>query len=243
VLEVENVPQSEVKGIVHGCVQAVVGIVGHIANITLEHLAYLVDAGGLSVFLPEIFLDMGDSINADSVEVELLDCVAYPVLEGLSYERIVLVKVRKVGEPAVLDLILVIPVVYLALGVVVLDLVEWLDDAVILVNPSHVVGHNIKHHPDVHGMSSINHVVEVVLCAEVRVHVVPVERTIAVVVVAEILGDRRNPDGVEAQILDVLKLVLDALEGATAIFAEISTGSCGTVCAPEAISDDLIDCS
>ena len=95
-------------------------VVGYISNVTVEDLSYLIHTSILGILFPEVFLNVGYSINSNSIKVELLDCVSDPVKQGLSHPLIVLVKVWEIGKSAVLYLVLIVPVIYLALHMIML---------------------------------------------------------------------------------------------------------------------------
>jgi hypothetical protein len=118
-------------------------VLGNIADFSLEDLTNLENASSLSIFLPEVRLDMGNGINTNSVKIKLLDSILDPLEKGLSHELVVLVQVRQVSKAAIFDLVLIIPVVDLTFGVVVLFLVEGVHQRVGGVNPCYMVSHNI----------------------------------------------------------------------------------------------------
>jgi hypothetical protein len=57
-----------------------------------------------------------------------------------------------------------------------------------------------------------------------------------VVIVAVILGDGRNPDSVKSHTLNIIELVLDALEGTTAVFVDVWARISAPIVSPESIS-------
>jgi len=164
-----------------------------------------------------------------------------PALQSTSDELIVLVEVREVRESAVLDLVLIIPVVDLAFGVVVTGVVEGRHLRVVQVHWGHMVRNHVEHNPDVLFMASFDQILEFVRGAEVGVDVVPVEGSVAMVVIAEVLRNGRDPDGAKAKILDVVQLLLDALPGTSTVLVNVITVSGGVIRSPESISDDLVD--
>lgn len=59
----------------------------------------------------------------------------------------------------------------------------------------------------------------------------------------EVLHDRRDPDGGEAHVLDVIQMVYDTAPGAAAVDLVSGVAGCGggTVGAREAVGEDLVD--
>ena len=118
-------------------------VLRYIANITIENLSHLIDSCVFSILFPEVFLNMRHGVNSDSIKVELLNCIFNPVKESLSHELVVLIEVWKVSQPAILNLILVIPVFNLALNMIVLALIERCHLIVIGINVSNMVGNYV----------------------------------------------------------------------------------------------------
>lgn len=111
--------------------------------------------------------------------------------------------------------------------VVVLWLVEWHDAGVVpVVDVAHVVGDDVDHDPDVAVVADLDELLEFFSSTEVLVDLV------------QVAGD---PDSIEAHVLDVVEVVLDALEGAAAVVAEVVAGSGRAVGSGESVGDDLID--
>ena len=54
-------------------------VLRYIPNISVKNFSDLVDSSILSVLLPEVFLNVRDGINSDSIKVEFLHCVLDPV--------------------------------------------------------------------------------------------------------------------------------------------------------------------
>ena len=63
------------------------------------------------------------------------------------------------------------------------------------------------------------------------------------VVITIVFGDRRNPYGIETHALNVVELVLDALESTSTVLVKVWARLSATICPPEAVSNDLIDSS
>jgi hypothetical protein len=81
------------------------------------------------------------------------------------------------------------------------------------------------------------------LSPKVWINLVPVKSSITVVVITIVFGDRRNPNGIETHTLNVVELVLDALEGTSTVLVKVWARSSATICPPEAVSNNLIDSS
>lgn len=71
-------------------------ILGDISDVTVEDLSNLIDTCILSIFFPEWLFNMRDSINANTVEVKLLNGIFNPVKQSLSDPLVVLVKIWKI---------------------------------------------------------------------------------------------------------------------------------------------------
>lgn len=199
------------------------------------------DAGSLSVLTPEFTLDFRNGVNADTVEVELLNKALNPVLEVLAYVRVVLIKIGKISKTAVLDVALVVPVSDLAITVVVLRSIQGINLGEVLSNGSNVVTNDVNHHPNTLGMGSLNQVVEVVLRAEVFVDLLPVAGPVAVVTRVQVVNDWRDPDSIETHTLNVIEVVGDSLESTTAVVRQIVAGTTTSIILSKTIGEHLVD--
>ncbi len=95
-LVVEDTLQCEIKWVIHGCIKSIMSILGDISDVTVEDLSNLIDTCILSIFFPEWLFNMRDSINANTVEVKLLNGIFNPVKQSLSDPLVVLVKIWKI---------------------------------------------------------------------------------------------------------------------------------------------------
>lgn len=55
-------------------------VLTNIANISIEDLTNLEDTSGFCIFLPEWLLDVGYSVNSNSIKAILIDSILYPGL-------------------------------------------------------------------------------------------------------------------------------------------------------------------
>lgn len=194
----------------------------NVGIIAVEVFSHLEDASGLAVFRPEILGDLWDGIDADAIEAVLLDEVMDPVLEVTPHVGVALVQVGEASESAVLNLPLVVPVVDVAVVVVVLSLVERVDITIVVLDRSNVVGDNVDHDPDALAVCVVDHSLELLLISEVGVYFLPVCGPVTMVTSSEVVNNGRDPDGVEAEVLDVLDLVDDASMVTTAVVVQVA---------------------
>ena len=175
----------------------VVLVVADVGIHAVEALTHLEDASRLAVLFPELLGYFGYRVDSYAVKPILGDEVVDPVLEVLPHETVPLVEVRQSRETAVLHLLLVVPVVDVTVGVIVRRLVERVDLAVVVLDGSHVVPHDVNHDPDAHCVSSIHKLLELSLAAKVRVDLVPVPRPVAVIAARSVVDDWRDPNSIE----------------------------------------------
>jgi hypothetical protein len=231
-------------GVVHGVVEESgdVTLVGSdVSRVAVEVLSHLEDARGISELLPEVLSNFGNGVDTNTIEVVRGDEVLNPVLELATDPLVVLVEIGKIGKTAVLNLLLVVPVGDLAVIVVVFSRVVRCDLSVIGTDGGNVVSNNVYHHPDAHIVSSRDERLEVISSAEVGVDLIPVAGPVAVVSGVEVVDDGADPDGVESHAFDVVKVVLEAVESATAVVTEVSAATISGAVLSVAIGEDLID--
>jgi hypothetical protein len=233
-----------VDGVVHRVVEepsdgTLVG--SDVSGVTVEALSHLEDAGGLTKLRPEVLGNLGDGVNSQTIEAVGLNQIVNPVLEFTSDVGVWLIKIGQVSETTVFNLALVVPVVDLAVTVVVVWLVEGGDLSKIITDRGDVVTDNIDHNPDTFLMGSGNQLLEVVLCAEVAVDLVPVTGPVSVVATIAVVNGRWDPNSVEAHTLDVVQLTFEALESATAVVGKVCAGVSWAISAGETIGEDLVN--
>lgn len=119
-------------------------------------------------------------------------------------------------------------------------IVKRINFVIISINISNMIGNYIKHHPNSHWLSSLDHVLEVLLVSKIWIDFVPIKCCVAMVVIAIVLWNGRDPDSVKTHSLNITELILNSFESATAVFGEIRTWLSGTISSPEPISNDLI---
>jgi hypothetical protein len=215
----------------------------NIVWISVEALSHLENARGLSVLRPELSFDFWDGIDSDSIKVVLLDQVVDPGLQVLSNIRVVLVEIWQVSESAVLNITCVIPVGDLAVRVVVIRLVEWIDSREVHTNWSDVVGNNVNHDPDVLLVSSLDQVLQIILTSKVRVDLLPVGSPVSVISTVDVVDDWGDPNGIESHTLDVVKVVLETLPVSTAVVGKISASIGASILSGESVSENLVNSS
>ena len=213
----EDVADSVVHGVVEESGQMIL-VGSNVSGISIEAFSHLENAGRSSIFGPEISWNLWNGVDADSIEVKLRDEVLYPVLEVSADVIVLSVVIWESSKTAVLDGPLVAPV-NVTVVVIVLRLVQRVNLAEIKADGSRVVGNNIDHHIDVTSMAFLHKLLKVILTSEVTVDLLPVASPVAVISTIEVINDGRDPDGIEAHTLDVVKLLDHSLVVTTAVVA------------------------
>ena len=85
-----------------------------------------------------------------------------------------------------------------------------------------MVGDDVDHDPNAHGVCSINHLLQRVFISEVRVDSLPVSCRVPVIPLICVVNDWRNPNSIEAEVFNILKLLLNSLEVTTAVSVKIT---------------------
>jgi len=102
----------------------------------------------------------------------------------------------------------------------VAGLVVGSDLAEVTANGCDVVSYNVYHHPNTLGVGSTNEVFEFLGGTEVGVNGIPVPSPVTMIAVGGVVNDGTDPDGVETHTLDISEIVLDSVEGTSAVFAQ-----------------------
>eukprot|EP00349_Pseudokeronopsis_sp_Brazil_P000131 CAMPEP_0202956956 /NCGR_PEP_ID=MMETSP1396-20130829/1405_1 /ASSEMBLY_ACC=CAM_ASM_000872 /TAXON_ID= /ORGANISM="Pseudokeronopsis sp., Strain Brazil" /LENGTH=153 /DNA_ID=CAMNT_0049674197 /DNA_START=450 /DNA_END=910 /DNA_ORIENTATION=+ len=90
---IEHILESEVERIVDEGVEGVALVGSQPADVAVEHLADLENAGCLGVLGPELDLHIGNGVHANSVKAKCFYLSGDPVFEELPDEGVVLVQV------------------------------------------------------------------------------------------------------------------------------------------------------
>ena len=116
----------------------------------------------MSILGPEVFWNLWDAIDSDSIESIVIDEVLDPVLEVSSDPVVFLIKIWEVDKSTVLNLPLISPVIDGAISVIMIWRVEWLDRAEIVSNWGNMVGDNIDHDVDALIVAGFDKVLEII---------------------------------------------------------------------------------
>jgi len=172
------VAEHIVESVEHGVVEQrshVILVVSNVVDISIEDFTDLENSSSGVVLGPEIFGDMGNGVDANAIEIKLFNCALDPFEEVVANELVALVEVGETGEPAVFNLPLVVPIVDIAFCVVVLRLVKRVNIRKVTVCIVRaVVGHNIKHNPDIFCVGCGNQRVQLLLASEVFIYTLPI---------------------------------------------------------------------
>lgn len=96
-----------------------------------------------------------------------MDEILDPALEVPADIGVVLVEIGKTCQATVFNLPLVVPVIDIAVLVVVILLVEGVDFRVVVLNGADVIGDDVNHNPNSHGVCSVNQLLQSVLITKV----------------------------------------------------------------------------
>ena len=197
----------------------------------------------MSILGPEVFWNLWDAIDSDSIESIVIDEVLDPVLEVSSDPVVFLIKIWEVDKSTVLNLPLISPVIDGAISVIMIWRVEWLDRAEIVSNWGNMVGDNIDHDVDALIVAGFDKVLEIIRRSEVVVGLVPVSTPVAMISWLLVIDNWRDPDGIESHTLDIVKMVDHSLVGTSAILGKVSASARSVIILGKSISQDLINSS
>ena len=214
-----------------------------IARISIEHFSHLEDSGSWTKFGPEVFWNLWNGIYSNTIKVVGADKVSNPVLELLSDPLVFLVKIWEVSKSAVLNLLLVTPILDITLIVIMISRIEWLDRTEVHTNWGNVIGNHINHNKDTFVMSSLNHVLKILVGSEVIIGSSPVSSPVPVVTWLLVIDDWRDPDSIESHTGDIVKVFNHSFVSSSAVIGEVTAGTGTIIVLGESISQDLINSS
>ena len=151
---------------------------------------------------------MARCIDAEAVDAGLIDEPQRPSLEISADGRVLRVEIGKPGEPAVLDALLVREVDRT-------EVVEPADEFIVgepWMTVPKVVDHDIEHDLEALRVSRADELLQLGHVAEMGVDLVRIARPVAVIALAHLLRDRRDPDRGHPETFDVVELVDHALK-------------------------------
>eukprot|EP00128_Syssomonas_multiformis_P014787 Colp12_sorted_trinity150504_noHs@8714 len=196
--------------VVHGVVQHSSNgrdVRENVVRVAVESLAESVNTSRLDEAGPEVLGHLNNSVDADGVKIVGLDQIADPVVELRTDIGVLLLEIGQTGKTAVLNFVLVVPVVDDAVVVVVIAAVEGLEHRKVVhiaLLVAHVVSNHVNNNPDVSGVACSNKVLEILGCAKTLVDAVKILRPVSVVALFGVGNDGADPDGIETHALDVV---------------------------------------
>ena len=161
---------------------------------------------------------MRNSVYSDTIEAKFSDVILYPLDQIAPDVRIALVQIRKISQSAIFDLPLVVPIVDRTVGMVVVSLVQRVDLREIRAHWSDMVSDDVDHHPNAHRMTGIDKFFQRNFVSKMGVDFLPVTEPVAMIAFFHVFDNWRDPNSVEAEVLDVLKLLFKSGKGASTIF-------------------------
>jgi hypothetical protein len=161
----------------------------NVGGITIEALTHLENASELPVFSPEILRYLRDSVNADAIKAIRVNDALDPVLEILANIAVALVEVRETSKSTVLHGRPIIPV-DIAIAVVVLRFIQWVDSAEVVANRAYMICNNVHHDPHVLIVSGLHKIFQVIGGTKVGVCFLPVCGPVAMVATVNVVNDR-----------------------------------------------------
>jgi len=194
----------------------------NVSWITIEVLTHLENSSGFSELTPEVLWNFRNGIDSNTIKTEVTDEVFDPVFKITSDVVILLSKIRETSESAVLNLLLVAPVIDIAITMVMLLFVQWINLVEVVTDWGDVIGNNIDHHVNSFIVAGFNQVLEVIIRSEVGVSLLPVSGPVSVVPTVHIVNNWRDPNSIESHTLDVVKLVGDSAPGSSAVSLKVT---------------------
>ena len=206
----EGVSHPEEERVVQHRVQGP-QVASHVPHAPVEDLPHRVHPRGLGKLAPEPLRHFGNGVDSYPIDVVLADEISDPAEQGGADVVVLLLEVGQLGQPAVLNPVLVVVgevlVRNLAPVVVVAGVVERRINSEIGVQIAHMVGHHVHHHQNIPLVASAHKVNEILLTAEVVVESIEVSAPIAMIPPVAVIDDRGDPNGVEAHTLDIVQIV------------------------------------
>ena len=175
----------------------------------------------MSILGPEVFWNLWDAIDSDSIESIVIDEVLDPVLKLSSDPVVLLVKIWEIGKSAVLNLPLISPVIDGAISVIMIWRVEWLDRGKIVSNWGNMVGDNIDHDVDALIVAGLDKAFEIIGRSEVVVGLGPVSTKVAMISCFLVIDNWRDQNGIESHTLDIVEMFDHSLVGTSAILKKV----------------------
>jgi len=124
---------------------------------------------------------------------------------------------------------------------VVLRLVQWVNLAEVVTNWSDMIGNDVNHNSDAFAVSGVNEGLEIILTSEVGIDLLPVSGPISVITILQVVNDWGDPDGIETESLNIIKVVLDTLPGTSTVVAEVSASTVVSIGSSKSICKNLVN--
>ena len=182
-----------------------------VGRVSIEILSHLEDSSSISIFFPEVFRNLRNSVNSNSFEAVSLNSFLNPVFKVASDITVFLGEIRKVSKSTVFNLVLILPVFDVTVAMVMFTVVERINLVKVITDRSYMVSNDIDHNPNSSLTTSANKVLEIVSRSKMVVELFPVASPVPMVTSIQVINNRRNPNGIEAHSRDVIKVVSNSL--------------------------------
>lgn len=178
-----------------------------VGRVSIEILSHLEDSSSISIFFPEVFRNLRNSVNSNSFEAIGLNSLLNPILKVASDITVFLGEIRKSSESTVFNLVLILPVFDVTVAMVMFTMVERINLVKVITDRSYMVSNDIDHNPNSSLTTGANKVLEIVCRSKMVVELLPVASPVPMVTSIQVINNRRNPNGIEAHSRDVIKVV------------------------------------
>lgn len=182
-----------------------------VGRVSIEILSHLEDSSSISIFFPEVFRNLRNSVNSNSFEAIGLNSLLNPILKVASDITVFLGEIRKVSKSTVFNLVLILPVFDVTVAMVMFTMVERINLVKVITDRSYMVSNDIDHNPNSSLTTGANKVLEIVSRSKMVVELLPVASPVPMVTSIQVINNRRNPNGIEAHSRDVIKVVSNSL--------------------------------
>jgi hypothetical protein len=134
----------------------------NVSRVSIEILSHLEDSSSISIFFPEVFRNLRNSVDSNSFEAIGLNSFLNPILKVTSDITIFLGEIRKSSKSTVFNLVLILPVFDVTVAMVMFTMVERINLVKVITDRSYMVSNDIDHNPNSSLTAGANKVLEIV---------------------------------------------------------------------------------
>lgn len=221
----KSVPNPEEKWIIQNTID-MPNVITEVKHISIKDLSNSVYSCSLRKLCPEPLGYLWNSIDSQTINMILLNEISYPIQKSISNIWIFLLEICKSSQSTVFNFPLIVSGKVIVCNftpiMIMVALFEGIIDTKISIKVSHMISNDINHDPNASFVTGTNEINKILLTSKSIVELIYISAPITMISSISIIDYRRDPDGIKAHSLNIIKIIDDSSISSTTIVAFIN---------------------